>query len=167
MHKACISLGCNSSRQNANGILQNVWKRSRWFSISSLESQDVIGVAPLNMFKKFVRQIFSQNSRIVVAVVSNRSRTLLNLVSASQKARQMRDNFVRDWRPMKLNCDWLEKKMIICPGTPESFVIISQFVLNDVRHTQMWDIRETYAKINSVWFQVKIIAILSQFCVSN
>ena len=39
--QACTSLGCDSSRQNVNGILQNVCKRLRWFSVSSRESQDV------------------------------------------------------------------------------------------------------------------------------
>ena len=116
--KACISLGCDSSRQNANGILQNVSKRSRWFSISSRESQDVALVSlefwtcSKNSCDKFYLKIVTESSRL--------SRTLLNLVSVSQKVWQMWDNFVRDWRPMKLNCDWLEKKMIICPGTPES-----------------------------------------------
>ena len=43
----------------------------------------------LNMFKKFARQFFSQHSHRVVADVSNPSRTLLNLVSVSQKVREM------------------------------------------------------------------------------
>ena len=41
------------------------------------------------MFKTFAKQIFSQNSHRVVAGVSNPSRILLSLVSASQKVREM------------------------------------------------------------------------------
>ena len=65
------------------------------------------------MFNKFARQIFSQNSHRIVAGVSNPSRILLNLVSVSQKVWGMWDKFVRGWRPMKLNYDWLETKMRI------------------------------------------------------
>ena len=44
----------------------------------------------LNIFKIFVRQIFSQNSHRVFAGVSNPSRILLNLVSVSQNVRNVR-----------------------------------------------------------------------------
>ena len=97
----------------------------------------------LNMFTKFARQIFSQNSHRVVAGVSNPSRTLLNLVSVSQKVREMWDNFVRGWRPMQLNCDWLETKMRIwhsgretganCPGTPGSATLNCEWIENKLR----------------------------------
>ena len=68
--KACISLGCDSSRQNANGILQNVSKRSRWFSISSRESQDVALVSlefwtcSKNSCDKFSLKIVTESSRL-------------------------------------------------------------------------------------------------------
>ena len=63
--------------------------------------------------KKKKKKIFSHNSRRVVAGISNPSRILLNLVSVSQKVREIWDKFVRGWRPMKLNYDWLETKMRI------------------------------------------------------
>ena len=62
------------------------------------------------MFKKFARQGFSQNSHRVMVGVLNPSRILLNLVSVSQKVREMWDKFVRCWRPMKLNYVWFETK---------------------------------------------------------
>ena len=96
------------------------------------------------MFKKFVKQIFSQNSHGVVAGASNPSRIHLNLVSVSQKVREIWDKFVRDWRPMKLNYDWLETKMGIWHSGRESRASVVRLP-RECRTTTARDSRYMYA----------------------
>ena len=50
---------------------------------------NIVEFAIFLMLKKFAKQIFPLNSHRVVAAVSNPSRILLNLVSVSQKVREM------------------------------------------------------------------------------
>ena len=90
----------------------------------------------LGTFKTFAKQTLSQNSHRVVAGVSNPSRILLNLVSVSQKVREMWDKFVRDGQPMKLNYDWLETKMRIWHSGHECHTTITR-VSCDIRATCM------------------------------
>ena len=135
-----LRLLATNCERHSRGHFQNVSKRSRVFSTSSHESQwfDYMSLefAIFKMIKKFARQFVSKNSHRVVAGISNPSRILLNLVSVSQKVREMWDKFVRGWRPMKLNYDWLETKMRIWYSGRECRSTIAR-VSRDIRATCM------------------------------
>lgn len=92
--KAPISLGCDCLRWVwMRRTFQNVYVNLREFLISSHKSQGLALVlmkfwtCSKNLCSKFSLKMIQQSSQV--------SRILLNLVSASQRVREMKDNFVR------------------------------------------------------------------------
>ena len=139
-----LRLLATNCERHSRGSFQNVSKGLRVFSFPRMGRRDSLtcrwNLRFFLMFKKFARQIFSQNSHRVVAGVSNPSRILLQFsFRESESARQL--------------CEWLatyETKMTDCrqniPGA--SVVRLSRecpvtFALYVCEHQANFDCLET------------------------